>query len=47
MSLSINLPENAVIPKEISSFMPDDNLLMILIGSKTVHMIKIITSPKI
>ncbi len=40
MSLSINLPENAVIPNEISSFTPDDNLLMILIGSKTVHMIK-------
>jgi hypothetical protein len=40
MSLSINLPENTVIPNEISSFTPDDNLLMILIGSKTVHMIK-------
>ena len=40
MLLSINLPENAAVPDEISSFTLDDNLLMILIGSKTVHMIK-------
>ena len=40
MILSVNLPENAVIPSEISSFTPNDNLLMILIGSKSIHMIK-------
>ena len=40
MILSINLPENTVIPNEVSSFTPNDNLLMILIGSKSIHMIK-------
>jgi hypothetical protein len=38
--LQINLPENAVIPGEISLFTPNDNLLMILIGSKSVLMFK-------
>ena len=38
--LTICLPENYIIPCELSLFTPNDNLLMILIGSKTVHMIK-------
>ena len=38
--LSLTLPENTIIPSELSLFTPNDNLLMILIGSKTVHMIK-------
>jgi hypothetical protein len=36
----MNLPENAAIPCELSSFTQNDNLLMILIGSKSIHMIK-------
>ena len=40
MILSVNLPENAAIPSELSSFTTNDNLLMILIGSKSIHMIK-------
>jgi hypothetical protein len=38
--LQIKLPENAVIPSEISSFTENDNLLMILIGAKSVLMFK-------
>lgn len=37
---NIKLPENVDIPSELSLFTPNDNYLMILIGSKAVHMIK-------
>ena len=40
MILSINVPQNSIIPPEINTFTDNENLIMILVGIKAVNTIK-------
>ena len=37
---ALNLPENTILPEELHTFTPNENLIMILVGFHTINVIK-------